>query len=52
MTELETDETAPSPPAFDALTVNVYTVPTTSPVTVAVVVPVVAVNPPGLLVTV
>ena len=55
MTELEADEAVPVPTAFVALTVNVYAVPAVSPVTTAVLVlplAVVAVNPPGLLVTV
>ena len=55
MTEFDGDEAEPVPTSFVAVTVKVYAVPVARPVTVAVVVlpsAVVAVNPPGVLVTV
>ena len=53
VTAADADDAVPVPIAFVAVTVNVYAVPSVSPVTVAVVAPVVvAVNEPGLEVTV
>jgi hypothetical protein len=51
-TLLETAEAAPVPTLLVAVTVKVYAVPFVSPLTVRGLLPPVAVNPPGLEVTV
>ena len=52
VTAAEAEDAELIPAAFVAVTVNVYVIPFVSPATIAVVVALVAVNPPGLLVTV